>query len=89
MLCLSQRPRKMSCTYLNLVLEYVPETVYRVSKHYSRANQRMPMIYVKLYTYQVLGTPTREEINCMNPNYTEFTRLILGTKQPRYDMCGG
>lgn len=40
--------------YLNLVLEYVPETVYRVSKHYSRANQRMPMIYVKLYTYQVI-----------------------------------
>ncbi|CAK9161786.1 unnamed protein product [Ilex paraguariensis] len=148
--------------YLNLVLEYVPETVYRVSRHYSKANQRMPMIYVKLYTYQifralayihgigvchrdikpqnllvnphthqlklcdfgsakalvkgepnisyicsryyrapelifgateyttaidiwsvgcvlaelllgqVLGTPTREEIKCMNPNYTEF-----------------
>ncbi|KAH9790766.1 Shaggy-related protein kinase epsilon [Citrus sinensis] len=141
--------------YLNLVLEFVPETVYRVAKHYSRANQRMPLIYVKLYTYQVnphthqvklcdfgsakvlvkgepnisyicsryyrapelifgateyttavdiwsvgcvlaelllgqplfpgesgvdqlveiikvLGTPTREEIKCMNPNYTEF-----------------
>ncbi|BBH00423.1 shaggy-like kinase 13 [Prunus dulcis] len=39
--------------YLNLVLEYVPETVYRVSKHYSKANQRMPLIYVKLYTYQI------------------------------------
>ncbi|KAH9742285.1 Shaggy-related protein kinase epsilon [Citrus sinensis] len=122
--------------YLNLVLEFVPETVYRVAKHYSRASQRMPLIYVKLYTYQVkgepnisyicsryyrapelifgateyttaidiwsvgcvlaelllgqplfpgesgvdqlveiikvLGTPTREEIKCMNPNYTEF-----------------
>lgn len=21
---------------------------------------------------QILGTPTREEIKCMNPNYTEF-----------------
>ena len=39
--------------YLNLVLEYVPETVHRVIKHYSKLNQRMPMIYVKLYTYQV------------------------------------
>ncbi|GLT53641.1 hypothetical protein SLA2020_268990 [Shorea laevis] len=124
--------------YLNLVLEYVPETVYRVAKHYSKANQRMPMIYVKLYTYQIcralayihggigvchrdikpqnllvnphthqvklcdlevqkfcyyldslsfqvkvelisllkllrcLVPPTREEIKCMNPNYTEF-----------------
>lgn len=42
--------------YLNLVLEYVPETVYRVVKHYSKANQRMPLIYVKLYTYQVITT---------------------------------
>ncbi|XP_075093736.1 shaggy-related protein kinase epsilon-like isoform X1 [Nicotiana tabacum] len=141
--------------YLNLVLEYVSETVYRVSRHYSRMNQHMPIIYVQLYTYQVnphthqlklcdfgsakmlvpgepnisyicsryyrapelifgateyttaidmwsagcvmaelllgqplfpgesgvdqlveiikiLGTPTREEIRCMNPNYTEF-----------------
>ncbi|KAG5561935.1 hypothetical protein RHGRI_004840 [Rhododendron griersonianum] len=119
--------------FLNLVMEYVPETIYRVLKHYSNLNQRIPLIYVKLYTYQicrglaymhtvpevchrdlkpqnvlvdplshqvkicdfgsakmlplfpgenavgqlveiikVLGTPTREEIRCMNPNYTDF-----------------
>ncbi|KAM7472160.1 hypothetical protein LguiA_010343 [Lonicera macranthoides] len=39
--------------YLNLVLEYVSETVYRVSRHYSRMNQHMPIIYVQLYTYQI------------------------------------
>ncbi|KAJ7138965.1 hypothetical protein O6H91_18G034100 [Diphasiastrum complanatum] len=39
--------------FLNLVLEYVPETVYRIAKHYSRMNQRMPLLYVKLYTYQI------------------------------------
>ncbi|PIM98042.1 Non-specific serine/threonine protein kinase [Handroanthus impetiginosus] len=39
--------------YLNLALEYVPETIYHVARHYSKANQRMPMIYVKLCTYQV------------------------------------
>ena len=39
--------------YLNLVLEYVPETVNRVARGFSRINQRMPLIYVKLYTYQV------------------------------------
>lgn len=39
--------------YLNLVLEFVPETVYRISKHYSKAGQRMPGLYVKLYTYQM------------------------------------
>ncbi|KAH0927820.1 hypothetical protein HID58_020076 [Brassica napus] len=39
--------------YLNLVLEYVPETVHRVIKHYNKLNQRMPIVYVKLYTYQI------------------------------------
>ncbi|XP_030529369.1 shaggy-related protein kinase alpha-like [Rhodamnia argentea] len=39
--------------YLNLVLEYVPETVHRVIKHYNKLNQRMPLIYVKLYAYQI------------------------------------
>uniref|UniRef100_A0A8C7VP57 Glycogen synthase kinase 3 beta n=1 Tax=Oncorhynchus mykiss TaxID=8022 RepID=A0A8C7VP57_ONCMY len=34
--------------YLNLVLDYVPETVYRVARHYSRAKQTLPMVYVKL-----------------------------------------
>ncbi|KAK7256696.1 hypothetical protein RIF29_30153 [Crotalaria pallida] len=39
--------------YLNLVLEYVPETVYRVSKHYVRMHQNMPILLVQLYTYQI------------------------------------
>jgi len=39
--------------YLNLVLEYVPDTVYRISKHYSKQNQRVPTLYVKLYMYQL------------------------------------
>lgn len=29
-------------------------------------------IHVTPSCFQVLGTPTREEIKCMNPNYTEF-----------------
>ncbi|XP_061967039.1 shaggy-related protein kinase theta-like [Populus nigra] len=40
--------------YLNLVLEYISETVHRVSRHFNRMNhQHMPIIYVQLYTYQI------------------------------------
>ncbi|KAJ6839112.1 shaggy-related protein kinase alpha-like [Iris pallida] len=39
--------------YLNLVLEYVSETVYRMTKHYTRMNQHMPLVYVRLYMYQI------------------------------------
>ncbi|CAL8092987.1 unnamed protein product [Calicophoron daubneyi] len=40
--------------YLNLVLEYVPETVYRVARRYSRQKETIPILFVKLYMYQLL-----------------------------------
>ncbi|XP_019624746.1 glycogen synthase kinase-3 beta-like isoform X3 [Branchiostoma floridae] len=39
--------------YLNLVLDFVPETVYRVARHYSKNKQTIPILYVKLYMYQL------------------------------------
>lgn len=39
--------------YLNLVLEYIPETVYRVARHYSKSKQTIPILYIKLYMYQL------------------------------------
>lgn len=44
--------------YLNLVLEYVSDTLFRVLKYYNRINQYMPLLYIKLYTYQVNIFPT-------------------------------
>lgn len=49
----SPRPQKDE-VYLNLVLEYVPETVYRASRHYSKLKQPMPALQIKLYMYQLL-----------------------------------
>lgn len=34
--------------YLNLVLDYVPETVYRVARHFNKAKSIIPIIYVKV-----------------------------------------
>lgn len=39
--------------YLNLVLEFIPETVYRVARQYSKNKQTMPLLYIKLYMYQL------------------------------------
>eukprot|EP01101_Sappina_pedata_P005925 TRINITY_DN2828_c0_g1_i1.p1 TRINITY_DN2828_c0_g1~~TRINITY_DN2828_c0_g1_i1.p1 ORF type:complete len:495 (+),score=179.86 TRINITY_DN2828_c0_g1_i1:144-1628(+) len=39
--------------YLNLVMEYIPETVYRVARHYSKLRQPVPIICVKLHMYQL------------------------------------
>lgn len=45
----------MSCAaqkdevYLNLVLDFVPETVYRVARHFNKAKSIIPIIYVKVF----------------------------------------
>ncbi|GJR08151.1 hypothetical protein Tco_0790803 [Tanacetum coccineum] len=62
--------------YLNLVLEYVPDTPYRVTRHCSKANQRMPMIYVKLYTYQ-FTSPMHHSFPDHTYTATEFNSHTL------------
>ncbi|CDJ38884.1 CMGC kinase, GSK family TgPK3, putative [Eimeria tenella] len=42
-----------SSRFLNVVMEFVPETVYRVMKTFVRSSNSLPFILVKLYTYQI------------------------------------
>lgn len=39
--------------FLNVVMEFIPETVYRVMKTFVRNTHTLPFILVKLYTYQM------------------------------------
>ena len=39
--------------YLNLVLEFVPDTVYGVARQLQKSKQYMPILLVKLYIYQI------------------------------------
>lgn len=39
--------------FLNVVMEYIPETVYRVVKTFIKSGHRVPFILIKLYTYQM------------------------------------
>jgi len=40
-------------TYLNLVMDFVPQTVYSVSRQYAKAKKAFPTLFMKLYTYQL------------------------------------
>ncbi len=39
--------------YLNLVLEFIPETVYKVARQYSKSKQTIPTVFIRLYMYQL------------------------------------
>lgn len=51
--CFYSQGEKPDELYLNLVLEYVPETVYSISRRHHKHNIPLPLIYVKLYLYQL------------------------------------
>ena len=40
--------------YLNAVMEYVPDTLSRIIRQYSKSKSQMPLLLVKIYSYQML-----------------------------------
>ena len=40
--------------YLNVVMEHIPTTLYKLMKNYMKQKQNIPAIFVKLYSYQLL-----------------------------------
>jgi glycogen synthase kinase 3 beta len=51
--CFYSNGEKPDELYLNLVLEFVPDTVYRVARAFHKKKEYMPILYVKLYAYQL------------------------------------
>ena len=48
------REEKSEEVYLNLVLEFVPETIQHFYKSYLRSRQLVPDLYLRLFSYQLL-----------------------------------
>ena len=57
----TENRNERDAVYLNLALEGVFETAYQVSRHHSRKDQHVPIIYVQLYAYQICHA-----LNCMH-----------------------
>lgn len=36
-------------TYLNLVMDFIPQTVYGMSRHYAKAKKTFPLLYMKVW----------------------------------------
>jgi serine/threonine protein kinase len=39
--------------YLNLVMEYIPETIHRTLQNHTKAKKLVPIMYTKVYMYQI------------------------------------
>ncbi len=49
----SSKGSKSDDVYLNLVLEYVPETIYSINKNHLKKKELMPTFSIKIYMYQL------------------------------------
>lgn len=39
--------------YLNLVMEFIPDTIHRTLRNHTKAGKLVPMLYTKCYMYQI------------------------------------
>jgi len=51
--CFFSQGSKSRDVYLNIVMEYIPETVYQTIRSHARASQCIPFPYIKCYSYQI------------------------------------
>ncbi len=51
--CFYSKGDKPEEVYLNLVMEYVPETIHRTLRNHTKANKLVPLVYTKVYVYQL------------------------------------
>lgn len=40
--------------YLNLIMDFMPETLYKELRGYSKSKRQMPLLLIKLYSYQII-----------------------------------
>jgi len=45
--------------YLNLVMEFIPETIHRTLRNHTKANKLVPALSTKLYMYQYVEARMR------------------------------
>ncbi|KAG5059749.1 hypothetical protein JHK85_000792 [Glycine max] len=62
--------------YLNLVLEFVPEIDHQVIRHYNKMSQRMPLIYMKLYFYQICRALAYIH-NCIGVSHRDIKDVVM------------
>lgn len=71
--------------YLNLVLDFVPETVYRVIRHHSKAKQVMPQLYVKVRREEEEGE--RERMLGLKHTHTHTALHVPAVPGPGLHPC--
>lgn len=52
--CFHSKGTKPDDVFLNLVMEYIPETIHRTLRNHTKAKKLVPIMYTKVYVFQIV-----------------------------------
>jgi hypothetical protein len=85
--CFYSKGEKPEEVYLNLVMEFIPETLHRCIRTYSKAAKAIPSIMIKCYIYQV--SRSLAYIHSLGITHRDLKpqNLLLDSKSHRVKLC--
>lgn len=85
--CFYSKGDKADEVYLNLVMDYIPETIHRTLRTYTKANKLLPIMYTKVYMYQIARSLSY--IHSLGVCHRDIKpqNLLLNTKTHHVLLC--
>jgi glycogen synthase kinase 3 beta len=85
--CFYSQGEKPDELYLNLVLEFVPETVYSISRRHQKHSMQLPLMSVKLYLYQL--SRALAHIHCLGICHRDIKpqNLLVHPQTQQLKLC--
>ena len=85
--CFYSKGEKPEEVYLNLVMEYIPETVHRTLRNHTKANKLVPITYVKVYMWQILRSVAYIHSVGVAHRDIKPQNLLLNPKTHQVKLC--
>lgn len=85
--CFYSKGEKADDVYLNLVMEYIPETIHRTLRNHTKAKKLIPIMYTKVYMYQICRSISYIHSVGICHRDIKPQNLLLNTKTHDVKLC--
>jgi len=82
-----ENSEKEGDVYLNLVMEFFKENAYRIMKYYIKDKQNVPLLVVKLYTWQLLRALAQLHFHTICHRDIKPQNLLIDPKTHILKLC--